>query len=370
MAEAVTASNESRAALARTRTEARELTNELTSARAALSTQEMECARQRTRAENAEYLQRNLRLDGDRLREELGQQRREMAAVQDQQQRTQAELELLRQRYAARNAEQRLLELSSVAHLPLPTPPQELRLPQQASQAVRQGGGRREADLSGQPHVSAPSASMNVLSARSNELDAEANQSVLSIPHSQEEPRRSRPHYQLPPRLSHGGDVTHTSRSKAVTAMGIKRRAQSSFLLQDSESSDDDVGGGLGGGPHRGRGVPTAGPRRSASSLEEALVTQDLGAPGADDVDTSASEGRWAAEDSAGEEETQQLRRMAEDMQAQALRAAQRADSAIRTSLDKEQLQEAIESGRDAVKTEEVAVLERYARLRNLHDKR
>ena len=99
-------------------------------------------------------------------------------------------------------------------------------------------------------------------------------------------------------------------------------------------------------------------------------MTQDLGAPGADDVDTSASEGRWAAEDSAGEEETQQLRRMAEDMQAQALRAAQRADSAIRTSLDKEQLQEAIESGRDAVKTEEVAVLERYARLRNLHDKR
>ena len=100
-----------------------------------------------------------------------------------------------------------------------------------------------------------------------------------------------------------------------MTAMGIKRRVQAtqspagSFLLDDDESDEDE--------PTVAPAPPVPEVRRSATSLEEALVTQDLGVPTEQAPDSD-------------EESVGALRRVAQDIQQRAL---QRADE-LRASLD------------------------------------
>lgn len=317
LAAAEAAHGEAKGLLARARTEGRELGRELGDARAAQAAQEEEVARQRARAENAEYLQRNLRLDGDRLREEAGQQRRDLQAAQEQQQRTHAELELLRQRYASRTAEQHMRDLSSSSS----AAPSSLPLPPPSERAVK--ASHSSSNSSGeyhQQHMPPPAAPAPERSRDTDHHSSSTSSSSSSFPYGQaatavaadtsgeEEEQEEqlqrrppvRPHYQLPPAGSSRQPLHKGSGGRGATAMGIKRRVaggvpqargaeagvSSSFLMEADSDSEEEREGLDGRGCRRGE----------AASLEEALVTQDLGyfgvpaAPAATAATASAEE--------------------------------------------------------------------------------
>ena len=363
-AAAATIGGETRASLGRARHELRETQAALEVSRAQAQAQEDEAARQRVRAENAEYLQRNVRLDAERLRADVGDQRRALQASQEIQEALQAELLLLKQRYAARSAQTRILEMAApqtvtaapthaAASAPAPvylSVPAVPQLPPPATASEPTGTGLRM----GLRHVTA------------EEEDAE--------PVAR---RRPQPHYSAPSQASSGSGTRqpHTQVGAGVgggrgqgemTAMGIKRRVEglgagarvgagaravlvsasagSSFLLDDDDD-DDDVGSTTGGLLLHRAPLAAAQARRSAASLEEALLTQNLGlspdggtgtrvryglGDGSNDDNVNVNGLDSDSDDESVEVEVEALRRAAAGMQRAAL---DRADE-LRASID------------------------------------
>ena len=344
LADLMNTANESKQALLKSRSDVKNLTSENATKSTSMEEKDEEISRQKARAENAEYAARNHKMDSDRLREELRIQRQDLLSAYDQHKQTQMELELVRQRYAARNAEQSIVMMkgnntSQVSTgVRAPSPNRSIESYDTNKAAVHENS---RSNRSRSPAVSKYTEDRRREMERSYSDDNRIDTSIRKGPsrdHSFDDSSTSRSNnvlakkasYSLPSRGVIGRSPAETSMSRRAAIVSTNTAVASSYIYDDDDESENESDGNddaLPPPPPHHRNEASADVRRSTNSLESVLLTQNLGLEDLEEEDEGSI-------DSIEKDRGSSLRRLAEDMQGKAKARADAADASIRSSID------------------------------------